>query len=80
MFTRLINSLDQIVTIPIIFQIVCSRNENAGPEVVRAVQMLLQGKFYVPVIRSIDNSAPPFIGEPFTEAQVPDVSFHELFT
>lgn len=40
----------------------------------QAIQMLLQGKFYVPVIRSIDNSAPPFIGEPFTEAQVPEVS------
>lgn len=52
----------------------CSRSESAAPEVKQAIQMLLQGKFYVPVIRSIDNSAPPFIGEPFTEAQVPDVS------
>lgn len=56
------------------FQIVCMRNESAGPETIRAIKMLLQGKFYVPVIRSIDNSAPPYVGEPFTESQVPDVS------
>lgn len=52
----------------------CSRNEGVGSGVTSAIKMMLEGNFYVPVIRSVDNSAAPFIGEPFTEAQVPDVS------
>lgn len=55
------------------FQIICSRID-ANPEVVHMIQSLLQERFYVPVMRSIDNSTPPIIGEPFLETQLPNVS------
>lgn len=56
------------------FQIVCSRVNPSDPEVVKAIHRLLDGRFYVPVMRSIDNSTPPIIGEPFMETQLPNVS------
>lgn len=56
-----------------LFQIICSRVDS-GPEVVQSIQTLLEGRFYVPVMRSIDNSTPPVIGEPFMETELPNVS------
>lgn len=57
------------------FQIICARVDTAGPEVIKTIRTLLEGRFYVPVMRSIDNSTPPVIGEPFMETQLPNVSF-----
>lgn len=60
-------------------QIICARNEKAGDDVVQSIRTLLNGRFYVPVMRSADNSAPPVIGEAFSETELPNVSkFDEI--
>lgn len=56
------------------FQIVCARVTSPDPMVVKSIRTLLEGRFYVPVMRSIDNSTPPVIGEPFMETQLPNVN------
>lgn len=50
---------------------VCFRVDGASPTTVRAIKSMLQERFYVPVMRTIDNSAPPVIGEPFSPTQPP---------
>ncbi|XP_055304367.1 ankyrin repeat and LEM domain-containing protein 2 homolog isoform X3 [Sitodiplosis mosellana] len=52
--------------------IVCSRVTSPDPAVAYTIRTLLEGRFYVPVMRSIDNSTPPVIGEPFMETQLPN--------
>lgn len=61
-------------------QIICTRNEKAGEDVGKAIRTLLDGRFYVPVMRSVDNSMPPVIGEPFSETELPVVDSTDLLS
>uniref|UniRef100_A0AAG5DL23 ANKLE2 third alpha/beta domain-containing protein n=1 Tax=Anopheles atroparvus TaxID=41427 RepID=A0AAG5DL23_ANOAO len=48
--------------------IICSRAKphNATPEVREAIRVLLEERFYVPLVRFEDNLIPPTIGKPFS--------------
>ncbi|XP_052860614.1 ankyrin repeat and LEM domain-containing protein 2 homolog [Anopheles cruzii] len=53
--------------------IICSRAKavNNTPEIRQAIHELLEERFFVPVLRSDDESVPPIVGEPFTTANPP---------
>uniref|UniRef100_A0A182PU88 ANKLE2 third alpha/beta domain-containing protein n=1 Tax=Anopheles epiroticus TaxID=199890 RepID=A0A182PU88_9DIPT len=59
-------------------EIICSRAKpvNNTPEVREAIDALLRENFFVPVIRTEDNTLPPVVGEPFSPTDLPklDVS------
>lgn len=52
---------------------VCFRNDSASASTINSIKALLQERFYVPVMRSADNSAPPVIGEPFSPTHTPQM-------
>jgi hypothetical protein len=54
--------------------IICQRNPHATPETIKAIGDLLKERFFVPVLRSTDQSVPPVIGEPFTPNNMPPKS------
>uniref|UniRef100_A0A182TAM9 ANKLE2 third alpha/beta domain-containing protein n=1 Tax=Anopheles maculatus TaxID=74869 RepID=A0A182TAM9_9DIPT len=57
-------------------EIICSRAKpiNNTPEIRDAIAALLQENFFVPVIRTEDNSLPPIVGEPFSPTNPPKLN------
>uniref|UniRef100_A0A182Y5X4 ANKLE2 third alpha/beta domain-containing protein n=1 Tax=Anopheles stephensi TaxID=30069 RepID=A0A182Y5X4_ANOST len=57
-------------------EIICSRAKQANntPETRDAINALLQENFFVPVIRTEDNSLPPIVGEPFSPTELPQLN------
>ncbi|XP_068159186.1 ankyrin repeat and LEM domain-containing protein 2 homolog [Drosophila tropicalis] len=51
--------------------IICYRAPNAGPEIVRKLQVLLSDPYYVPVLRAAGNELPPQVGQPYTPHEQP---------
>lgn len=62
--------------------IICARAKprNDTPEIRRAIADLLRERFYVPVLRAVDRSTPPVVGEPFTLANPPNLEAHDRFS
>ena len=50
------------------FQVICSRVSSPEAGLRRALENLLDDRFYVPVLRSEDNSVQATVGEPFSPA------------
>lgn len=46
--------------------LICSRSYNALTSTISRIEELLQGQYYVPLIRSVDNSTLPVIGQPWS--------------
>lgn len=62
--------------------IICNRakSKNDTPEIRKAIADLLQERFFVPVIRAVDNSTPPVVGEPFTFTNPPNLEAKDRFS
>lgn len=63
-------------------EIICSRakSEKNTPEIRKAIADLFQERFFVPVLRSTDNSTPPVVGEPFTFSNPPNLEAKDRFS
>ncbi|XP_030380774.1 uncharacterized protein LOC115628717 isoform X2 [Scaptodrosophila lebanonensis] len=51
--------------------IICQRAPNADPMVTKKIELLLNGPYYVPVLRAVGNELPPQVGQPFTPNEPP---------
>lgn len=51
--------------------VICSRMKNPTNEAKDAIASMLKERFFVPVIRAVDSSMPPIIGEPFSSSNLP---------
>jgi len=45
--------------------------QGSSPELIQKVRSLLEERFYVPVLRSMDTAVPPQIGQPFSSSSPP---------
>lgn len=54
------------------YQIICQRCDST-PELQKSIENLLQERYYVPVLRAVDNTIPPVIGEPFSTSNPPKI-------
>ncbi|XP_047121211.1 ankyrin repeat and LEM domain-containing protein 2 isoform X2 [Schistocerca piceifrons] len=55
---------------------ICSRAPSSNATDVKTIRNLLEEQFYVPVLRSEDNSLPPTVGEPFSPSRPPALVQH----
>lgn len=62
--------------------IICSRakSKNNTPEIKKAIEDLFQDRFFVPVLRAVDNSTPPVVGDPFTITNPPNLEAKDKFS
>ncbi|KAG7203827.1 hypothetical protein KM043_013840 [Ampulex compressa] len=51
--------------------IICTRKRQENERLKKEIQMLLEDQYYVPVLRSEDNTLQPMIGEPFSPTSPP---------
>lgn len=51
--------------------IICQRNEQAPPETLQKLDLLLGDPYYVPVLRSWTHEVPPHVGPPYSPKQPP---------
>lgn len=58
--------------------VICSRMKNPNNEAKEAITSMLEERFFVPVIRAVDSSMPPIIGEPFSSSNVPQLNSDPL--
>lgn len=58
--------------------VVCSRKNDSPKQLIDEISAMLDERFYVPVIRSVDSSLPPTIGEPFTPQNPPNLRVDPL--
>lgn len=58
--------------------IICSRCPDPSPELKKSIEDLLNERFFVPVLRSSDNSVQPVVGEPFTTSNMPKYKMDPL--
>ncbi|XP_058064192.1 ankyrin repeat and LEM domain-containing protein 2 homolog isoform X2 [Anopheles bellator] len=62
--------------------IICSRAKAANdtPEIRQAIHELLEERFFVPVLRTLDESVPAIVGEPFTTANPPKLETDDVIS
>ncbi|KAL7030023.1 hypothetical protein ACKWTF_006483 [Chironomus riparius] len=58
--------------------IICARCSDSSPELKRSIEELLAERFFVPVLRSNDDTVQPIIGQPFTPANIPNFNTDPL--
>ncbi|GCC28725.1 hypothetical protein chiPu_0007159 [Chiloscyllium punctatum] len=50
-------------------EVICERSKNKSEELKEKIREFLQDRYYVPLLRDIDNSCPPIIGSPWSPDQ-----------
>ncbi|ETN65173.1 hypothetical protein AND_003067 [Anopheles darlingi] len=73
-YTQCKSSKNKDGALPI--DIICSRANSANntPEVAAAIRNLLMERYFVPVLRSVDECVMPIVGEPFSSAEEPTLA------